>query len=320
MYDLRTITAPDQCREVWEQVVPRQNLSDLWEVRACFQKHFQRPHTFIVAEDTTHCRGLLPLSWIEESQCYGYFPGETWSGKTWLEQNRIHAQDIEMLDALLAHCPAQHHIRYLLPLDSAPQDGYGIDEIGYLFLPPTHNYDIENYFQEFSHKSAKRLKHEIADIEAPGVTYRYDEPGDFDHLVRMSLERFGDRSYFADPRFLESFRDMAHLFAEKGWLRFTSVLIKGELAAVDMGCVFRGTYTLLGGGTSAEHPGVAKLINLHHIRRACSEHLELVDFLCGDFSWKKLFHLTPRPLYLLSNAHAASGHPENLEVRSAACV
>jgi len=26
-----------------------------------------------------------------------------------------------------------------------------------------------------------------------------------------------------------------------------------------------------------------------------------VDFLCGDFSWKKLFHLTPRPLYEASN-------------------
>jgi hypothetical protein len=37
---------------------------------------------------------------------------------------------------------------------------------------------------------------------------------------------------------------------------------------------------------------------------ACSERLNQVDFLCGDFNWKKLFHLTPRPLYLLGNPKA----------------
>jgi hypothetical protein len=30
--------------------------------------------------------------------------------------------------------------------------------------------------------------------------------------------------------------------------------------------------------------------------------VDRVDFLCGDFSWKALFHLAPRPLYRLSSA------------------
>ena len=68
-----------------------------------------------------------------------------------------------------------------------------------------------------------------------------------------------------------------------------------------MACLYRGTYTVLAGGTAAAFPGVAKLINFHHLERACRERFQLVDFLCGDFTWKIMFHLTPRPLYLLSN-------------------
>ncbi|UCF93222.1 MAG: GNAT family N-acetyltransferase, partial [Desulfobacterales bacterium] len=102
----------------------------------------------------------------------------------------------------------------------------------------------------------------------------------------------------------ESFRSLAHFLQAKGWLRFTTVLIAGEPAAVDLGCLYRGVYTLLAGGTNLHFPGVAKLINLHHMQRACRERMQQVDFLCGDFNWKKLFHLTPRPLFLLSNLAA----------------
>jgi hypothetical protein len=98
----------------------------------------------------------------------------------------------------------------------------------------------------------------------------------------------------------------------------TSIFIDGELAAVDMGCMYRGVYTLLGGGTHGGYPGVAKLINLCHMRRACDERMEWVDFLCGDFSWKTLFHLTPRPLYLLSNAPVEVAHHDAPSVRSEA--
>jgi len=71
----------------------------------------------------------------------------------------------------------------------------------------------------------------------------------------------------------------------RGWLRMTTVTIDGEVATVDLGCIYRGAHTLLAGSTHEHFPGVAKLINIHHMRRACRERLRLVDFLCGDFSW-----------------------------------
>lgn len=92
-----------------------------------------------------------------------------------------------------------------------------------------------------------------------------------------------------------------YLLNDKEYLRITTILIKDEIAAVDMGCIYNGVYTLLAGGTNVNFPGIAKLININHMEWACLEKLKVVDFLCGDFFWKKQFHLTPRPLYLLSS-------------------
>ena len=320
MEDLRVVTDLDQCEELWRRIIPQETVTDLWEVRACFQAHFRRPACFLVAEDVHGICGLLPVSWIEESQCYGYFPGETWDGHTWLEQNRIPANASEVLETLLGHCPSPYQLRYLTPSDRVPLDGHAIDEIGYLFAPPAYDYDLDNYLQEFSRKSAKRLRREIAAMDARGTRYRHDDLCDFGRLVDLNVDRFGERSYFHDPRFRESFRDLMHFLHDRGWLRVTTVTIGDDVAAVDMGCVYRGTYTLLAGGTHADYPGIAKLINVHHMRRACNERLQQVDFLCGDFCWKRLFHLTPRPLYMLASDTAELSRADETDVGRPACV
>jgi hypothetical protein len=51
----------------------------------------------------------------------------------------------------------------------------------------------------------------------------------------------------------------------------TSVLVGGEIAAVDIGAVWNGTYTVVAGGAGKEFTGVAKLINFHHLEWACRE-------------------------------------------------
>ena len=263
---------------------------------------------------------MLPLSWIEEKQCYGYFPGETWLGKTWLEQNRIVAEDAEMVRNLLDRCPGKLHLRYLLPLEPPPDDNYDVDEIGYLLKPPDYDYDIEKYYREFSHKSIKRIKKEVAGLENSGLSYRYDDLADFEHLVQLNISIFGQKSYYYDQRFQNGFRSLMHYLHDNGWLRITTILAGDKVAAVDMGCLYREHYTLLAGGTNGDYPGVAKMINLHHMQRACREKMKQVDFLCGNFSWKQMFHLSPRPLYLISNCPSETHSSSSVEVGRAGHV
>lgn len=302
MNGLRLVTDLDECRDLWEKIIPREKITDLWEVRSCFHRHFKRPIRFYVLKtDEMELPVLLPLSWIEESGCYGYFPGETWQGKTWLEHNRMPDLKDGRFEQLLLHIPGNYHLRYLSVHDSENTVFDTVDEEGYYFCPGDYDYDIERYLHTFPNKRAKQIRKEIAAIENRGVDYRYNVLDDFEHLVNMNLARFGRNSYFYDQRFRDSFQDLMYFLNEQGWLQITTVIIKGKIAAIDFGCLYAGIYTLLGGATSIDYPGVAKLINFHHLQRSCLEKFQTADFMCGDFSWKKLFHLTARPLYLHSN-------------------
>jgi hypothetical protein len=288
------------CRALWERLIIPEYLTDLWEVRECFHRNFRREVYFVAAEDSGEPAGLIPLSWIPEARSFGYFPGEVWQGKTWLEQNRIIARDRDVYAAMrqwLAKESVTYNLRYLLP-DAWLDSSVPVDEIGYLFRPELYGFEMAPYYARFNRRSIKSIRKDVERFYARDLTFRFDDPGDFEGLVRMNIDRFGETSYFADERFLASFRDLMFLLREKGWLRMVTVLIEGVPAAIDIGAVYNNRYTLLAGGTGADYPGIAKVINLFHMERACEEKYREADFLCGDFAWKTIFHLTPRPLYL----------------------
>lgn len=292
----------EDARRIWQRYWPQECLFDLWPVRNCFQSQFNHSPYFLVATENHRFRGMLALSWIEEEQCFGHFPGEVWHGKTWLEQNKIPASDPDVFSILVNQIPAAARIRYLTDdpnLAGASLDA--VDEIGYLFYPQQHNYSFQAYLQCFSGKTRKKLRCELNRLTAGGVSYRYDCFEDVAHLFGMNLESFGEESYFHDVRFLRAFENLISWLQANRMLRVTTVLIGGRIAAVDVGAVWNRTYTVLAGGTQADFPGVAKLINFHHLEWACQQRFKVVDFLCGEFNWKHRFHLTARPLYRIEN-------------------
>lgn len=305
MIQVRITNDLDECRELWEKHLPRELISDLWEVRDCFHSHYRHLPHFVTAEYENRLCGLLPLVWNKETGQYNYFPGETWEGKSWLEQNRIIASDREVLDAMLDSLTQPYHLRYLRTDSGWNNRADNIDELGYLFAPQDYDYDLSKYYEEFSHKTAKRMRRELAAWEARDLKWRFNDPDDFDNLIQMNRSRFGRLSYFYDERFLESFRSLMMHLCDHGWLRMVTILVNGESAAIDMGSLYRNRLTMLAGGTNQNFPGIAKLINMHHMEYACDKKLECVDFLCGDFNWKTLFHLKPEPLYLLDNKKPA---------------
>jgi hypothetical protein len=306
MRRVRSTSDLEECRLLWQQLMPEELVSDLWDVRCCFHSQYgHRPH-FVVAEDNGRVEGFLPLSWNQETGQYNYFPGETWEGKTWLEQNMIIADNRETLNAMLTSLDKPYSLRYLKNNRCWSRNDEQVDEVGYLFLPETYGYDADRYLDSFSHKSAKKLRKEVATWDCHTIEWRYNQPDDFDELCRMNRERFGRLSYFDDQRFLESFRSLTSYLHDRRWLRMATIIVDGEVAAIDLGSLYSGMLTMLAGGTNSRFPGIAKLINMHHIQFACENRLDSVDFLCGDFNWKTFFHLTPAPLYLLEGTPATT--------------
>jgi hypothetical protein len=303
MGSIRICEDLEECKLLWQAALREDGIFHLWETRDCFQGEFQRTPCFVLYEDAEGLSGLLPLSRIDETDGLAFFPGETWHGKTWLEQNRIVSRSPEVFQALLEAVPADAHIRYLegecVPASSTEA---AVDEIGYLFLPEKHGFSFQAYLEGLPRKTLKRLQREPNTLRRRGVTFRYDCRGDVERLFRMNLEAFGEDSYFHDERFLRGFEKLLAELDRRGSLRVTTVLVAGAIAAIDVGAVWRNAYTVLAGGTSRDFPGVAKLINFHHLEIACRERFDSVDFLCGDFDWKRRFRLVARPLYQITLA------------------
>lgn len=290
------------CRRLWEMFIPRRVVFDLWDVRESFHRTFSRRLCFITAETKDGIKGFLPLCEIPETGTLGFFPGESWHGKTWLEQNRLFADSQGTLNAMITcavkHTGLKYHIRYLVPDAQLGTDTE--DETGYLFTPSAYGYSMEGYYASFSGRNAKKMKKE-ASVYENSVEVVYDRTEDFEVLIKMNTDRFGGDSYFSDERFANGFRNLIKYLHVNNMLRMTSVLVDGEYAAIDAGSIFNNAYTLLAGGTNAKFPGIAKFINTLHLEYTCTMKFDHADFLCGNFSWKSMFHLEPRPLYKISN-------------------
>ena len=308
MLDIRICNDLDEAGHLWQRCWPRDQIFDLWEVRKCFQDvEGHMPH-FLVARENGVISGLLALSWIQETGEYVHFPGETWQGKTWLEQNRVLARNARALRAMISHIPGGTHIRYLtrdaVLLGDCACD---VDETGYLFYPYRYNFSFDSYFAGFSSKSRKKINREIKRFENLGVAFQHGCLADIDRMFDMNRASFGDSSFFSNPGFYHAFTRLLSWLAARHMLRVTTVKVAGKTAAVDVGAVYNGGYTVLAGGVNPEFPGIAKLINFHHLKWACDKRLSNVDFLCGDYGWKERFHLTPRPFYriMVPQAHGA---------------
>ena len=298
---IRLIDDYRTCVRLWAALGPPAGPFDLWGVRDCFHQAFRRRLRFVVTENRGEIVGLLPLSWIDESGCWVFFPGEAYHGRTWLEGNRFLASDAGMLRRMIDAVGGPVQLRYVERL-SFPSGLEGVeeDEVGYLFYPAAYSYSFEEYRSHFPRKSLKGLIQDVHRLESRGVDVRYDRENDLEILFEMNLAAYGEASYFHDPRFLGGFRSTVSWLCDRGILRITTVLIEGRVAAVDVGALWNRNYTLLAGGVSPEFRGVAKLINFHHLGRACRERFHSVDFLCGDFGWKDRFRLTRCPLYQLT--------------------
>jgi len=291
------VTDIDECMKLWEKLIPVKEISDLWGFRFCFQRHFNHEPFFLILEDESGIAGMIPLSYVKELDIFAFFPGEIWKGKTWIERTPIYVREPYYTEELLSCCPERTYLRYMEASTEFYDPGFELDEIGYVLYPPDFDFNLDNFLKRFSYKRIKEINKVIRSFTVDSETLHINRLEDFSLLLEMSLHYFGQNSYLYDPRFREGFRDVMYFLHEKEFLRMVSFEIHGCIAAVDIGALFNSTYTVFLGGTDSQFPGVAKAMNMHHIEYACTQKVMKLDFLCGDFHWKRLWHLDPEPLY-----------------------
>lgn len=306
MANIRIVHDPEECAALWNRHYPHDGIFDFWEVRRCFNDAFGHRTAFIVYEENGNVHGLLPMSRIAEEGVYAFFPGETWDGKTWMEQNRIIARDAGVLKTMIEAIPGRANLRYLRDKGTADSlAGFRCaevcpDETGYVFLPPQYGYSYETYLSTIPGKSRKKIFAEVQRIRDRGVEVLVDRFDDVGMAFKLNLDCYGERSYFADTRFMASFDRLIEFLYRNAMLRVVAVRVGGAVAAVDIGAVHRGCCAFLAGGTNRAFPGIAKLINLYHMEWACRERMDELDFLSGDFGWKERFRLTRHPLHQIN--------------------
>jgi hypothetical protein len=299
MIERRAVTDPYLCERLWRTFIPTRSISDLWEFRMCFQKYFKNRFYFHVMEEGGNIYGVLPLSHIDSMDIMTFFPGETWKNKTWLERTPIYAINQDILYRLLSDLTERTYLRYIEFDPEYLPEQTAADETGYVIYPGQLNYDRGNYRARFSNKKFKSILRDVNTILDMGATFHVNRTDDFELLVEMSIERYGEESYLQDDRFRNSFREVIRFLNQKGYLRMVSMELEGKTMAVDVGAIYNGVYTIFLGGIFSRVPGLPKAMNMNHIDYALKNRVYKVDFLCGDFNWKKLWHLDEEPLFKL---------------------
>ncbi|MBN1831741.1 MAG: GNAT family N-acetyltransferase [Deltaproteobacteria bacterium] len=286
----------EECERLWHRLIRPKSISDLWEFRLSFQRYYDHRPCFLLLEDREGIAGMVPLSYIENGDLFVFFPGELWKGKTWIERTPIYVREPSLVSEVLSSCPDRTYLRYMDISEELDVSGLSVDEIGYVLYPRDLDPDLTGYRARFSNKKLKAILKEVRSY-TENASFHLNRVEDFDRIVDMSVKYYGKDSYLHDDRFREGFRDIMYFLQQGGWLRMVSLEIQGETVAVDLGALWQGTYTVFLGGADRGFPGVAKAMNMHHIDFACEKGISKVDFLCGDFHWKKLWHLDPEPLF-----------------------
>jgi MFS family permease len=277
---LFVLLSPMERRRFWDALQPQECLFDLWSVRECFARRFGSEPHFLVAERDGRAVGLLALSRTPNADGFLQYPGETWRGGALARTEQNSGR--ESVGRGGASCARAGGDAPAVPRggDTAVRTAPARRD-GLRVLPGTIRLRRRRRPLDAlgADAQADRRRGRTARSRGRGLPPRLprgprravrDEPS----VVRRRLvlprpalsgELRGSR------RDAQCERNASPDGRPRG----------GRVAAVDIGGVYRNGYTLLAGGTAPEFPGVAKLMNLHHIRRTCAERLRFADFLSG---------------------------------------
>lgn len=127
-------------------------------------------------------------------------------------------------------------------------------------------------------------------------------------FVQLHRQSGADKADFMTPAMAQFFTELAHLFAERGWLDLVFLKLNGHPAAAYFAFRFRGSVMLYNSGFDPEYAEVLSpgwLLLCYHIERAIAAGFRRYDFMRGDEEYKFRFGGKSEPVYQLTVAPCA---------------
>ena len=290
----------DLCEKLWNQFTPNTSIWDLWKtVLSFYNPDFFQPH-FIFLENNGQ-RGLLPLWTSPESGRYFFFGGDYPENRMFWFPNEMFPDFFQLMPKrTVLYDINKRSAENIIRLYPQYKKYFTPDENRYYLDLENINYDLDQYFERFSPKHRKNLFYDTRKLVEGGIRLRWsDDAHDFEHLIRLSKERFAENSDFFDERLLWQFRSFTKYLEEENRIVTLSAEAADGVVGVEMAMIFEGVYYVLNGGFDPEYKNLGKLLVLEQIKRASAEHCREIDFLVGDTGWKELWNLDQDPVFTL---------------------
>jgi len=277
------------CLRLWKKFCQRKTLFDTWEFRLAFYRAYQYKPYFLLLKNQSRELALLPLWYEDEKKKY------FWFGSDWQEEARFFSTDPDYVPLLLYLAPSP------LLLNAISEDSvrslkgkikFEEDEPKYVLnLEGFRSH--EDYLMTLKKKIRLNLRRDRRKIERQDPKIVINNFSDFEHLVRLSKERFEQKSEktdWEDPRKVEAFRQVIKLAGKSYKTRMISVLIGNKIAGVDLIALFNKCYyTLICGYNVLNFSGIGNFLNLFEIDDAVRLGMKKIDFLQDSYEWKNNF-------------------------------
>lgn len=294
--EVRVESKIGECKRLWEEFSPNLTLFDTWDFRMAFLKGYKREPYFLTLVNNLQNVALLPLWYEDDNKHY------TWFGSTWQEENRFFVKDELLIPILLAISPSPlilNAITTELPEWTEKVIKLKPDDPKYI-LNFDNIHSVDDYLMTLKKKKRHNLRRDKRIIEAQKPKVIFDRFTDFDHLIKLSIERFeqkGEDTDWEDERRINTFKNVIK-FGQKGnsyKIRMLTVVIKKRIAAVDLIATYKGCYYPLKCGYDVKRfPGIGNYVNLLEIDDAINLGMKKMDFLEIGYGWKdKWFESIP---------------------------
>lgn len=286
---VEVVTDIDYCRQLWNEFSPQKTLFDTWDFRFAFWQGFRYPPYFILLKSGVENVGVLPL-WYETDKDK-YF----WFGSWWQEENTFFVKDSQFLPFLLSLIPDKVHLNGIKTeqIDNRLMELFPFEKDDSKYVLDLKDINsLDDYLLSLKKKLRQNLRRDKKRIESLKAKVVINNFANFKDLIAISKRRCREKnnvSDFEDKRYITVFRKILALgrTTDVFETRMITVLVKKQVAAVDIAIIYNGVYyVLLGANDISNFPGIGNFINLIEIEDAIRLRLKKIDFLAENQNWK----------------------------------